>query len=84
MNYAEWKQKYLELLIALIKKHPYSEKYNNDFINELANELLERAGFDEDSGYWEETLPKEAVNESYQLWLTDYFEDKYEAIQINR
>lgn len=74
MNYAEWKQKYLELLIALIKKHPYSEKYNNDFINELANELLER-GYDEDSGYWEGTLANEAANESFQVWLTDYFED---------
>jgi len=74
MNYTEWKQEYLELLIKLIKQHEYSKKHSDDFINELANELLER-GYDEDSGYWEETSPKEAVNESFHVWLTDYFEE---------
>jgi len=74
MNYSEWKQEYLELLIELIKQHEYSKDYTQVYITELANELLER-GYDEDSGYWEETLPKEAVNESFQVWLTDYFED---------
>ena len=74
MNYTEWKQEYLEHLIQLIKQHEYSKNHSNDSINELANKLLER-GYDEDSGYWEGTLPKEAVNESFQVWLTDYFEE---------
>lgn len=74
MNYTEWKQEYLELLIELIKQHQYSKNYTQTYITELANELLER-GYDEDYGYWEGTSPKEAVNESFHVWLTDYFEE---------
>ena len=75
MNYNEWKQEYLELLIELIKQHQYSKNYTQTYITELANELLERGGFDADFGHWEVTLPEQAVNESFQVWLTDYFED---------
>ena len=75
MNYTEWKQEYLECLIQLIKQHEYSKKYSNDSINELVIELLERGGFDEDFGHWEVTPPSQAVNESFHVWLTDYFEE---------
>jgi len=75
MNYTEWKQEYLELLIRLIKQHEYSKNHSNDYIDELAIELLGRSGFDEDFGHWEVTPPAQAVNESFQLWLTDYFEE---------
>ena len=74
MNYTEWKQEYLECLIQLIKQHEYSKNHSNDAINELAIELLERGGFDEDFGHWEVTPPEQAVQESFLLWLTDYFE----------
>ena len=72
MNYTEWKHEYLECLIQLIKQHEYSKNYTQVYITELANELLER-GYDEDSGYWEVTPPEQAVKESFDLWLTDYF-----------
>ena len=42
MNYTEWKQEYLELLIELIKQHQYSKNYTQDYIDELVIELLER------------------------------------------
>lgn len=58
MNYTEWKQEYLELLTNLIKQHEYSKNHSNDSINELAIELLERGGFDEDFGHWEVTPPR--------------------------
>lgn len=76
MNYSEWKQEYLELLIELIKQHEYSKDYTQDYIHELANELLERGGFHEDFGHWEVTPLEQAVNESFELWLTDYFEEE--------
>ena len=76
MNYTEWKQKYLELLIELIKQHEYSKDYTQDYIHELANELLERGGFHEDFGHWEVTPSEQAVKESFELWLTDYFEEE--------
>ena len=75
MNYTEWKQEYLELLIELIKQHEYSKDCSNDYIDELANELLERRGFDADFGHWEVTPPEQAANESFVLWLTDCFEN---------
>lgn len=75
MNYTEWKQEYLECLIQLIKQHEYSKNHSNDAINELMIELLERGGFDEDFGHWEVTPPAQAVQESLELWLTDYFTD---------
>ena len=75
MNYTEWKQEYLECLIQLIKQHEYSKNHSNDAINELAIELLERGGFDEDFGHWDVTPSSQAVNESFQVWLTDYFEN---------
>ncbi|MBI0154145.1 hypothetical protein [Gilliamella sp. W8128] len=75
MNYNEWKQEYLELLIELIKQHEYSKNYTQTYITELANELLERGGFYKDFGHWEVTPPAQAVKESFELWLTDYFED---------
>ena len=75
MNYNEWKQEYLKLLIELIKQHEYSRDYTQVYITKLANELLERGAFFEDFGHWEVTLPKQAVKESFELWLTDYFED---------
>lgn len=73
MNYTEWKHEYLELLIKLIKQHEHSKDYTQDYIHELANELLERGGFFEDFGHWEVTPPEQAVKESFDLWLTDYF-----------
>ena len=76
MNYTEWKQEYLERLIQLIKQHEYSKDYTQDYIHELANELLERGGFDADFGHWEVTPPEQAVKESFELWLTDYFEEE--------
>ena len=76
MNYSEWKHEYLELLIKLIKQHEYSKKHSNDYIDELANELLERSGFDANFGHWEVTPPAQAVKESFELWLTDYFEEE--------
>ena len=76
MNYSEWKQEYLELLIELIKQHQYSKNYTQTYITELANELLERGGFFEDFGHWEVTPPEQAVKESFELWLTDYFEEE--------
>ena len=39
-------------------------------------ELLERGGFDEDFGHWEVTPPEQAIQESFLLWLTDYFEEE--------
>ncbi|MBI0114449.1 MULTISPECIES: hypothetical protein [unclassified Gilliamella] len=75
MNYTEWKQEYLELLIELIKQHQYSKNYTQTYMTELANELLERGGFFEDFEHWEVTPPAQAVNESFQVWLTDYFEN---------
>ena len=76
MNYNEWKQKYLKLLIELIKQHQYLKNYTQTYITELANELLERGGFFEDFGHWEVTPPEQAVKESFELWLTDYFEEE--------
>lgn len=76
MNYSEWKQEYLELLIELIKQHEYSKDYTQTYITELANELLERGGFFEDFGHWEVTPPEQAVKESFELWLIDYFEEE--------
>lgn len=76
MNYTEWKQEYLERLIQLIKQHEYSKDYKQTYITELANELLERGGFDVDFGHWEVTPPAQAVKESFELWLTDYFEEE--------
>lgn len=76
MNYSEWKQEYLELLIKLIKQHEYSKNYTQDYIDELANELLERSGFNADFGHWEVTPPEQAVKESFELWRTDYFEEE--------
>ena len=76
MNYSEWKQEYLELLIKQIENHEYSKDYTQDYIHELANELLERGGFFEDFGHWEVTPPEQAVKESFELWLTDYFEEE--------
>ena len=76
MNYTEWKQEYLELLTNLIKQHEYSKNHSNDAINELAIELLERGGFDENFGHWEVAPPELAVLESFLLWLTDYFEEE--------
>lgn len=75
MNYTEWKQEYLECLIQLIKQNEYSKNHSNDAINELMIELLGRGGFDEDFGHWEVTPPEQAVKESFELWLTDYFTD---------
>ena len=75
MNYTEWKQEYLERLIQLIKQHEYSKDYTQVYITELANELLERGGFYKDFGHWEVTPPEQAVKESFELWLTDYFEN---------
>ena len=74
MNYTEWKHEYLERLIQLIKRHEYSKNHSSDSINELVIELLERGGFDADFGHWEVT-PEQAVKESFELWLTDYFEE---------
>ena len=76
MNYTEWKQEYLELLIELIKQHEYSKDYTQVYITELANELLERGGFDADFEHWEVTPPEQAVKESFELWRTDYFEEE--------
>ena len=76
MNYTEWKQEYLELLIKLIKQHEHSKDYTQDYIHELANELLERGGFFEDFGHWEVTPPEQVVKESFELCLTDYFEEQ--------
>lgn len=75
MNYTEWKQEYLECLIQLIKQHEYSKNHSNAYIDKLVIELLERSGFDEDFGHWEVTPPAQAVQESLELWLTDYFEE---------
>ena len=76
MNYTEWKQEYLELLIELIKQHEYSKDYTQVYITELANELLERGGFFEDFEWWKDVSPKKASKESIKLWLADYFEEE--------
>ena len=81
MNYTEWKQEYLELLIKLIKQHEYSKDYTQTYITELANELLERGGFFEDFNWWKEVSPKKASKESFKLWLADYFEEQTMDIQ---
>ncbi|OTQ56178.1 hypothetical protein [Gilliamella sp. A7] len=67
MNYKEWKREYLELLTEVIKNHKYSEYYNNEFIEELANELLMRGYFDEDYGHWQVTPAEQAIKESFEL-----------------
>ena len=45
----------------------YSEYYNNEFIEELANELLMRGYFDEDYGHWQVTPAEQAIKESFEL-----------------
>lgn len=79
MNYSEWKQEYLELLIKLIKQHEYSKNYTQDYIDELVIELLELGGFFEDFGHWGVTPPEQAVKESFELWRTDYFEENIDG-----
>ena len=81
MNYTEWKQEYLELLIKLIKQHEYSRDYTQVYMTELANELLERGAFFEDFNWWKEVSPKKASKESFKLWLADYFEEQTMDIQ---
>lgn len=75
-NYQGWKSEYLKFLEQKIRLHSYSDKYNDTFITELCDELLERGGFDEDYGHWECVTPQHAVRESFQLWLDDYFIDE--------
>ena len=78
INYENWKSDYLNLLELKIRLHPYSDKYNDTFIIELCDELLERGGFDEDFGHWKCVTAQHAVTESFQLWLDDYFTDDEE------
>lgn len=76
MNYIEWKQKHLELLIKKIGNHEYSKNYTPAYLYELANELLGRKELIKHLGYWERTNPAQTVNECFELWLTDYFEEE--------
>ena len=78
INYENWKSDYLNLLELKIRLHPYSDKYNDTFITELCDELLERGGFDEDYGHWKCVTAQHAVTESFKLWLDDYFTDDEE------
>lgn len=73
MNYAEWKQKYLERFLILTKKHLCLENYSDDFSSNIANELLEYGCFNENLGIWRNTSPELAANGSFSLWVKNYF-----------
>lgn len=75
-NYQEWKSDYLNLLELKIRSHKYSANYTDIYIKELCIELLERGGFHEDYGHWECVTAEHASQESFKLWLDDYFTDE--------
>lgn len=76
MSYQEWKELYIATLKNKIKSHKYSVNYTEHYINELCQELLERGGFHEDYGHWECVTAEHASQESFKLWLDDYFTDE--------
>lgn len=70
--YQEWVQQYRLILKNKIKSHKNSINYSEQYIDELIEELRDRGGFN-DCGYWEDVTPLIAADESFNLWLDDYF-----------
>lgn len=73
MGYELWLQLYLAQLIEKIQTHPFGLNYDEEYVEELCYELLEKCGFGEDDGNWEDKTVTNAVEESFQLWINDYF-----------
>ena len=76
MIYQKWKQLYIAVLKNKINSHKYSENHSEQYLDELSLELLERGGFEEGCGHWDCVTAEQAAEESFQLWLDDYFIDE--------
>jgi len=77
MTYEQWKLQYQSILKNKIKQHEHGIDYTLKELDELIGELCEK-GFLDEAGYWSETTPIRAAQESYQLWLGNG-EEKYNA-----
>lgn len=81
MNYAEWKQKYLECFLILTKEHLGLENYSDDFCSDIANKANKLLGYgcfnDENLGFWKNTSPELVAkgNFSLSIWVKNYFTD---------
>lgn len=73
MAYEAWLKLYLSQLEKKIKSHPFGLNYSEDYVKDLCHELIERGGFGETDGNWEHTTVENAITESFQLWINDYF-----------
>lgn len=73
ITYEAWLNLYLSQLEKKIQSHPFGINYSENYVEDLCHELVERGGFGETDGNWEHTTVENAITESFQLWINDYF-----------